>query len=84
MKVTVENPIKILKGFAWENIYNSTLLEFNLLLTRICNSENGEQLRSSTTLDNYEHFLFGFGGSHMWVKQIVDGEPKQQVIFVQF
>ena len=81
MKAIIENPVKVL---FLQEAYEEALLEFNLILTRICNAENSDQLRSSMNLDRFRHYKFGFGGGHMWVKQVINGQPKQQVIFVQF
>lgn len=86
MKATIENPVNIREDLAYvgDEKYFNILAEFNLLLTRINGAENVKQLKSFLSLDKYNYFKYGFGGSHMWVKQVINGQPKQQVIFVQF
>lgn len=81
MKAIVQNAVSRFVGL---ERYSDSVLEFNRILEVITKSENEEQLRSRMTLDNYIHFKFGFGSHHMWVKQFVNGETKQQVIFVEF
>lgn len=86
MIVIVEHSISLIdsKGiFIGSERYSNYLFEFNRLLTLICNSKNEEELRRNFRLEpNSDYFLFGFGSNHMWMKQIIDGEPRQQVLFV--
>jgi hypothetical protein len=87
MKVVVENPVSLIdsKGqFLGEKEYANYLFEFNHFITLICNNKNEDELRRRFRLEVSDHFLFGFSRRHMWVKQIIDGEPRQQVIFVEF
>jgi len=56
--------------------------EFMNILRFINNSETEAELRVIFTNYPLEHFKVGFGSSHMWVKQVINGDAKQQVIFV--
>ena len=87
MKAIIERPVSLVnsKGLCFrDDIYSNYLFEFNRFLTLIVNCKNEDELRRRFRLEISDYFLFGFGSSHMWVKQIIDGEPKQQLIFVQF
>jgi Golgi nucleoside diphosphatase len=81
MKATIENPVQC---FADESKKLEQLSEFNEILKDIFDFKNEEQLRKGFKSRTFEYFIFGFGGSHMWVKQIIRGEVKQQVLFVEF
>ena len=63
-------------------------IEFAAIVNLILNAKDENVLRDVFKDPEIRkrtiHFTFGFGGGHMWVKQIIDGEPKQQVIFVEF
>lgn len=58
--------------------------EFLSILSLIVNSTTEEQLREIFSKYPLDYFMIGFGGSHMWVKQLINGESKQQVIMVKF
>ena len=96
MKAIIENPIKLNKeeiGIKTHRNEDAVKLEVTIEFTSIVNtialSENHDQLQRNMSMINMttlsgHYFLYGFGSSHMWVKQIINGEPKQQVIFVAF
>ena len=81
MKAIIENPLDM-SNFA---VNMRISIEFTAIITLITRSKTETELRGK--VNNFktksEFFLWGFGLSHMWVKQIIDGDPKQQVIFVQ-
>ena len=82
MKLTIENQINTTGKKSVDNQIKDELFMFIQIITN-CNTEAGLRhfIRGG---NNFTHFMYGFGGGHLWVKQIIDGEPKQQVIFVQF
>lgn len=88
MKAIIENSVNIINpktGINFrENKYFECLSEFDLILTNITTAKNEEALRAHFKFGSYRNFKVGFGSNHMWVKQIIDGEIKQQVIFVEF
>jgi len=62
--------------------------DFCEILSIIGSCDSEKELRKVIAMElevgEWDNFKVGFGGSHMWVKQIIDGDPKQQVIFVEF
>ena len=79
MKATVENSV------SFELSEDITIyLEFVEIINRTVSAKSEQELRDRFIVGRYRHFKIGFGSSHMWVKQYILGEPKQQVIFVQF
>jgi hypothetical protein len=86
MKAIIENPI-ITIDYNNGNLPSTEIMtEFILLVNIILSCDNKNSLRSHNLLNNreFKHFMFGFGGYHFWVKQIINDEPKQQVLFVNF
>ena len=81
MKGIVENSIKF-----WANPQTKIKQceEMNDIIDCIVNSNNEHELRTKIKKEKYEHFLIGFGGSHMWVKQLIRNQANQQIIFVDF
>jgi len=88
MKAIIENGIS--RDNKSEKSFNEACIELVLILNKIMESENEKELRQNITIINgglYDliYFIIGFGGSHMWVKELDEnGCPKQQVIFVEF
>ena len=80
MKAIIENKIKT-TGTNFIDVQ----MEFCNILSIVADSNTENELRERIfgVYERYFHFKIGFGSSHMWVKQIIDGDPKQQVIFVQ-
>jgi hypothetical protein len=65
--------------------YLTALSEFNIILTFIKMSCGKENLRSFLKDQSLNYFVYGFGSSHMWVHQVVDGEPlKDRLMIVEF
>lgn len=77
MKAEIQNTLQVSEH------NTDLLLEFNEILSCIIDSTSESGLRAMMSI-RLNNFLYGFGGSHMWVKQIIDGEVKQQVLFVDF
>lgn len=68
-----------------QGVVNEINRQFVEILSEITESPTEYDLRVNISkLPKYTHFLIGFGGHHMWVKQIINGEAVQQVIFVKF
>jgi len=80
MKAIIENPVKLIN----ENVQ----VEFIAILNAITESETRMELSTRLTvirnMIGIKEFAYGFGSSHMWVKQVIEYTPKQQVIFVEF
>ena len=75
MEVKIESYIKNVAK------YELALIEFNYILNSIFNAKNRigyssdeETIRSIFTNANLYYFKIGFGGSHMWVHQIIGDE----------
>jgi len=81
MKPTIENAPKLFADTAKKF---DQLCEFHSILEYIEESKTREELKEILKLKTFEYFLFGFGGSHLWVRQIIREEIGQQVIFVDF
>lgn len=85
MKAIVENSLSI-GGF--NDIVDLTLfIEFNKLLIVTTNSQSKEVLRHYMKLEFEKsvNFKYGFGASHMWIKQIVKGKlSENRLIIVEF
>ena len=85
MKAIVETSLHI-EGF--DTITDLALLaEFNKLLIVTTNAQSEQVLRHYMKLEfeKSKNFKYGFGASHMWVKQIVKGELcGGRIIFVEF
>jgi hypothetical protein len=84
MKAIVENQVKI---GTWTRQQKTDLYyQFVVILNTItvCTNESDLRLLMNDRRDLFEDFIFGFGAHHMWVKQIINKEVKQQVIFVEF
>lgn len=58
--------------------------EFISILKLITFSENEAKLRINMQITPFNYFKVGFGSSHMWVKQLVHGKTREQIIFVEF
>lgn len=86
MKATIENPIQ----FFNETIFNETLMQFARILQDITTAKDIDEMRAnldySKHLRQTSNFLYGFGGSHLWVKQIHPDSKAalSQIIFVEF
>lgn len=78
MEAIIENKILLLD----EN-NNELFQEFNEIVGCINDAINYNGLEAMMPIQP-KFFKYGFGGSHMWVKQIINGEPRQQVLFVKF
>jgi len=78
MEAITQNTIKLTDNL---EINQTIFEEFNEIISCIVDSTSEVGLRALLPIMPL-HFKIGFGGSHMWVKQIIGGEPKQQVIFV--
>jgi hypothetical protein len=75
MKATIENFVYYMT--------DEIALEFADIINAISLSDTEAQLRIILNVTP-KYFMIGFGGHHAWVKQIINGEPRQQVIFVEF
>ncbi len=91
MKTIIENMVAQPQGMHPDNVAlrNEINSEFIAMLNGIKYAKNEAQLRHyfaiAGTFGGFKYFAFGFGGNHMWVKQIVDGEmQKDRVMFVEF
>ena len=85
MKAIVENSLCI-GGFN-DTVDLSLFVEFNKLLIVTTNAQSKEVLKHYMKLEfsNSVNFKYGFGASHMWVKQIVKGETcTNRLIIVEF
>ena len=67
MKAIIENPLQVYGNF------ELILLEFGRIIQDITESRNEKELRLnlkiSKDLGQTSNFEFGFGSSHVWVKQ---------------
>jgi len=65
--------------------YKIALAEFNVILTLINISCGKENLRDFLQGQDLTSFVYGFGANHMWVHQVVDGQPlKDRLMIVEF
>lgn len=66
---------------------NPLMLEFNRLLIVLTNSITVDMLKYYMKLEfeKSKNFAYGFGSSHLWVKQIVNNRPtKNRLVIVEF
>ena len=85
MKAIVENPVKV-ENFWTLSEKADVYSQFARILNIITKSKNERDLRllMGSRQGIYPDFEFGFGGSHMWVKQKNCGRMiGSQVIFVE-
>ena len=81
MKAIIENQIQL---FLNSSEINTVIFrEFNEIIGCILDAISETGLRAMMP-SNPIHFHYGYGSSHMWVRQMISGESKQQVIFVEF
>ena len=84
MKAIIENPINLIGAASMDLAIYS---EYHLILNMILSAQSKEVLREKFNdfdQDDLMYFTYGFGGSHMWVKQLDwNSKVKQQVIFVE-
>lgn len=65
--------------------YQMALIEFNLILTLVKIACGKENLRDFLVDQKITNFVYGFGSSHMWGHQVVDGEAlKDRLMIVEF
>lgn len=64
MEITITNTIK---RFNW---LNQIELEFVDILNEIQRYKTFEELKRNFGYNKYTYFEYGFGGAHMWVKQL--------------
>lgn len=87
MKVIIENFI-LFANVGTEvghDEYKLALSEFNIILTLVKMSCGKENIREFLKDQNLTSFVYGFGSSHMWVHQVVNGEPlKDRLMIVEF
>lgn len=80
MKITLDAPVHIPTPVYEESKFVAALKAYNTILTIACIAEDFESLKFNMkflTKRNptvSEYFHFGFGGSHFWTKQIIDGK----------
>lgn len=85
MDVILENAVELFEEYNSQQTVFEILKEFNRIVGLIKSYNSESELRYVfRNYNNKEHFLLGFGGSHMWVKQKVQNQAKKQVIFVKF
>lgn len=88
MKAIIENPLQ----YGGDNEkFKETLFQFGRIIQDISLSENENQLRFNLNLSKdfgqTSNFEFGFGSSHVWVKQlnpITNKLNNERIIFVEF
>ena len=85
MKAIIENPLQVYGNF------ELILLEFGRIIQDITESRNEKELRLnlkiSKDLGQTSNFEFGFGSSHVWVKQlnpITNKLNDERIIFAEF
>ena len=85
MKAIIENPLQVYGNF------ELILLEFGRIIQDITESRNEKELRLnlkiSKDLGQTSNFEFGFGSSHVWVKQlnpITNNLNNERIIFAEF
>ena len=87
MKAIIENGVNY-SPIPTRTIKREIQDDFCEILNIVLSCETEEQLISTinTELDfgEWNNFKVGFGSNHMWVKQVLNGKVKQQVIFVEF
>jgi len=82
MNATVEAPLNLTGVSENGGHLDKFTLEFNRLLMVICMSKDEQMLRKFIDgFNKSEFFNIGFGGSHMWVKQI---NQKERLLIVYF
>jgi len=82
MNATIETPLNLSGVSKNSGHLDKFTLEFNRLLMAICMSKDGSMLREFIGgFNKSEFFNIGFGGSHMWVKQI---NNEQRLLIVYF
>ena len=74
MNAIVENPIT----FLGKEVYHETLLQFCRILQDITSARDTTEMFAnldySHSIGQTSNFMYGSGGSHLWVKQInLDG-----------
>lgn len=86
MKAIIENPVQ----FYDERNFSQSLMEFARITQDIATAGDESELKAnldySLKIGQINNFKYGFGSSHLWVKQLSRDrkETKQQVIFVEF
>jgi len=86
MKVTIKNPV----AFYCDQNYSQSLMEFAMIIQDIATARDENEIRAnldySLKIGRINNFKYGFGGSHMWVKQLSEDrkETKQLVILVNY
>lgn len=86
MKATIENPV----AFYDEQNFSQSLMEFARITQDIATARDESELRAnldySLKLGQINNFKYGFGSSHLWVKQLSRDrkETREQVIFVNY
>lgn len=78
MNTQIEHPICIL--FDEEEV----LKEFGMICIMLNSAETLGSVKSLIEGLGLKHFKWGFGSSHFWAKQIINGELSERVIFKQF
>lgn len=78
MRAIIENTI------VYKQNASEVLSEFNGIIDCITNAPNEDFLRFKINKRSYNHFLIGFGGHHMWTKQLVNNKPTKRILFVEF
>lgn len=81
MKAIIENSVKL---WADPSTKIDQIEELNEIIDCIVSSPKEDFLRYKISKLFFKHFAIGFGSSHMWVKQVIRNEVKQQVLFVEF
>lgn len=88
MKAIIEN--SLLYG-GDKKKFEETLLQFGRIIQDISLSENEKQLRLNLKISKdfgqTSNFEFGFGSSHVWVKQlnpITNNLNNERIIFAEF
>ena len=89
MKAIIENPLQVYN--CNNTTFKLTLLQFGRIIQDITESRNEKELRLklkiSKELGQTSNFEFGFGSSHVWVKQINPIYNKlndERIIFAEF
>ena len=88
MKAQIETTIQMPQGMQSAQVKAEMLGYFAAILNAIQLAQNERELRhymNNVLLIDKTYFEFGFGGSHMWVHQVIDGQTQpNRLIFVQF
>jgi len=86
MKAEIENPIAY---YDWQN-FNQSLMEFAKITQDIASARTMVEVRKnllySKSIGQINNFEYGFGSSHLWVKQLSRDRDKtmEQVLTVTF